>query len=183
MPAKRISVNLLGSETADSSPLGAFIEWVTTYGRYIMVTTELVVLVAFVSRFSLDRKLTDLKEEIQQKQEILEVNRSLEADIRATQERLKNARTIIERQNQVNDAITTVHTLVPSGVYLDNLTIAKDKIQTNAVALTTESFSRFLANLNASKQLTGTEIGDISKQALTGIVFSINAKMALPAKK
>lgn len=182
MPAKPIAVNLLGEESPEATPIGRLIEWVTTYGRYIMVTTELVVLIAFVSRFSLDRKLTDLKEEIQQKQDILEVNKDLEAEIRATQDRLKDIRTILNQQQQTYDTISAFHALIPPGVYLQNLTVTKDKLTTDAVAQSTDSFSQFLANLTASKQLTSVEIGDINKQAITGIVFSLTAKPAAPKK-
>jgi len=38
MPAApKISINLLGLEQQEHSPIGRFIGWATTYGRYIMV--------------------------------------------------------------------------------------------------------------------------------------------------
>jgi len=74
MPAKQISINLIGEEEMEHTPVGRIVTWAITYGRYIMIGTEIVVLLAFISRFSLDRKLTDLKDEISQKQELIEAN-------------------------------------------------------------------------------------------------------------
>ena len=72
MPAKPIEINLLGQEDLKHTPQGRILNWALTYGRDIMIGTEIVVLLAFISRFSLDRKLTDLKEEISQKIKDLE---------------------------------------------------------------------------------------------------------------
>ena len=88
MPAT-ISINLLGQEDLSHTPGGRMVQWAMTYGRYIMILTEIVVLGAFVSRFSLDRKLTDLKEEITQKQAIIEANSELEQNIRTLQNQLE----------------------------------------------------------------------------------------------
>ena len=67
MPADIVRINLLGSQDLEHTPWGRIVAWATTYGRYIMITTEIIVLLAFISRFSLDRKNTDLTEEVTQK--------------------------------------------------------------------------------------------------------------------
>ena len=82
MPADSIRINLLGQQDLEHTPWGRIVSWATTYGRYIMITTEIMVLLAFISRFSLDRKNTDLTEEVTQKQAILEANTSFETSDR-----------------------------------------------------------------------------------------------------
>ena len=62
MPARKITINLLGERKVGETPVERLLLWITTYGRYIMIGTEIVVLLAFISRFSLDRKITDLRE-------------------------------------------------------------------------------------------------------------------------
>lgn len=177
MPANSININLLGSEAFDRSVPGRFMTWITTWGRYIMVTTELVVLVAFFSRFSLDRHLTDLKEEISQKQVLLEANQQLEANIRETQERLKDTQVLISQQSSVPAAMTTLHTLMPQGIYLTSLTIDKNKITAKVIALTVRTFTQFFTNLQATKKLTNVELGQMEKKALTGITFTLTANI------
>src|SRR5690349_13458879 len=94
MPANTVSINLLGDSDTEHTPLGRIVNWAVTYGRYIMIGTEIVVLLAFISRFSLDRKLTDLKEEVAQKQEIIEANLPFEQDVRDLQDKLSKIKTL-----------------------------------------------------------------------------------------
>ena len=176
MPAKQGSINLFNQETSTNSPWNRIIMWITTYGRYIMVTTELIVLIAFASRFSLDRKLSDLKENIMEKQEILEVNVDLEKEIRATQEKIGAVKQLIRGQSVPVDTLISVQTLLPSGTYLESLTIDKDKVTSNMIADSSDSFTKFLANFSVSKKLTSVEIGRIGKK-LTGIQFTVTAKI------
>jgi len=141
-----------------------------------MITTELIVLIAFASRFSLDRKLTDLKENIMQKQEILEVNADLEKEIRGTQEKIGAAKFLMRDQPGPVDTLLLVHTLLPTGTYLDTLTIDKDKITAGVLADSSVSFSQLLSNFTVSKKLTDVEIGKVGKKPF-GIQFSLTAKI------
>ncbi|HCS79450.1 TPA: hypothetical protein DIV55_06990, partial [Patescibacteria group bacterium] len=68
-PAKPI--NLLTRKDFDASLVGRILRWSLIYGRYIIVSTEIIVLLAFIYRFSLDRQITDLNEEIEQKSAIV----------------------------------------------------------------------------------------------------------------
>src|SRR3972149_8842018 len=100
MPAKQIRINLLGSSDLEHTPWGRLVSWATTYGRYIMITTEIVVLLAFISRFSLDRKNTDLTEELTQKQAIIQANLEFERDIKSLQINLATAKKLIAEQSK-----------------------------------------------------------------------------------
>jgi Tfp pilus assembly protein PilN len=184
MPAApKISINLLGLEQQEHSPMGRLIEWTTTYGRYIMVTTEMIVLVAFLSRFSLDRQLTDLKDEIQQKQEIIAANQTLETDFRQTQDSLNKIKVILEKQNIPTSTINALQRLLPTGTYFQSLSIADNKISSRVISLTVQSFSQFLTNLNTTKQLSNIEIGTVDKQTIAGIQYTLTAELASVGKK
>src|SRR3989344_6821603 len=116
MPAtkfSRIDKNLIGEGDFSRTPIGRIVTWATTYGRYIMILTEIIVLLAFISRFSLDRKLTDLNEEISQKQAILEVNSQLEADIRAVQGQLSQVKNLISQQSAPIDILVFLQNILP----------------------------------------------------------------------
>src|SRR3989338_1867578 len=113
MPASNVSINLLGKEDFTSTPSGRIISWAVTYGRYIMIGTEIVVLLAFASRFSLDRKLTDLKEQITQKQAILEANKDLEQTIKNTQEHIAKTNTLFKDQDKLVKLVEFIQSTVP----------------------------------------------------------------------
>lgn len=175
MPAKTISIDLLGQQDFSHSPYGRLLTWSVTYGRYIMIGTEIIVLLAFISRFSLDRKLTDLKEETMQKQLIVEANQGFEKDVRKLQEQLDKIKNLMKDQDRPLATLTLIQSLLPSDVYLESFELNKDKLTAKAVAGTTSGFSQLLAGLSAAKEISQIEIGEVKKNALTGIQFSFNA--------
>ncbi len=175
MPAKDISINLLGESQIEHTPLGRIINWAVTYGRYIMIGTEIVVLLAFISRFSLDRKLTDLKEEVAQKQDILEANASFEKDVRALQDKLARIKTLSQGQSTPVDVLVLFQSITPPGVYLDAFDLSNRGVSAQAIAGDTTSFSQFIANLQAANKLTNVDFGDIKRDPLLGIQFGLSA--------
>lgn len=180
MPATSLSINLLGEEDLSHTPQGRIIKWALTYGRYIMVGTEIVVLLAFISRFSLDRKLTDLKEEISQKQAILEANLPFERDIIRIQEELSVIRGLTADQQKPLNIIKHIQSIVPQDVSLDSLKITSDKVSADATAGTISSFTQFMVNLQAEKGIGRVEIGDINKHFSSGVVFKFTASLGNP---
>ena len=181
MPTRQVSINLLGSQDLEHTPWGRIVSWATTYGRYIMITTEIVVLLAFISRFSLDRKLTDLTEEVTQKQAILEANIDLEKDIKTLQTTLTTIKKLSADQKNPIDIVTSMETLLPSDVYLTSFELSPTKLTLAAVAATTQGFSQFLANAQSTKLLKNVTLGDISRSPEIGIEFHLTADTALAA--
>lgn len=181
MPAGFASVNLLGQEDFTHSPMGKIVTWATTYGRYIMVGTELIVLLAFISRFSLDRKLTDLKETIAQKQSIIQTNLSFENEIRSIQAATTSVDALFTGQSAGLDAITTIQGFLPADVAIDNIEVTKDMIKGSFTSGTVESFSLFLARLKTSKTLHDVALnGTIKRDPITGIEFQVEMNLAAP---
>ncbi len=175
---RTIAINLLGQEDLRHTPQGRIISWALTYGRYIMIGTEIVVLLAFISRFSLDRRLTDLKEEVSQKQAILEANADLERDIRLLQDTLVKIKQTTANQTIPLDTLMILQTLLPANVYVESLDVATDRLSVAATAGSTNGFSQFLTNLQTAKQFSRIDIGDIKKGAFTGIEFKFTAYLA-----
>ena len=183
MPATVPSINLLGQEDLSHTPQGRLVAWALSYGRYIMIGTEIVVLLAFLSRFSLDRKLTDLREEIEQKQAILLANASLEADIRSVQDHIAKTKTLLSDQSKPVNIFQLVTTLLPEDAYLNSLEISTDKFSSDVVAGTTDTFGQFLTNIQSVKQIVKAEIGEVKKGPLTGLEFRLTATLDPKEKK
>ena len=78
-----------------------------------MITTEIVVLLAFISRFSLDRKNTDLTEELGQKQAIIEANLDFERDIKSLQAHLTTAKILLADQAKPIEVVNILESLIP----------------------------------------------------------------------
>lgn len=176
MPAKTISINLLGDSDMEHTSLGRIVSWAVTYGRYIMIGTEIVVLLAFISRFSLDRKLTDLKEEVTQKQEIIEANLAFEKDVRLLQDKLSKIKILKAQPTNVYTLLTSFQTLLPPGMYLKTFNFEKDKLTVSAIAGSTGAFAQFIANAQQAKLISAIDIGDIRRDPLLGIQFTFTAQ-------
>lgn len=180
MPAKQIHINLLGSQDLDHTPWGRLINWATTYGRYIMITTEIVVLLAFVARFSLDRKNTDLSEEVRQKQAIIQANTDFEKEIKSLQAKLTSAKALMADQGKPVINLDTMETLVPADVHLISLEISQSKLLLSAAAASSNGFAQFLSNISTIKSFQNVVLGDISRKPTTGIEFQISADITVP---
>ncbi|MBI2405229.1 PilN domain-containing protein [Candidatus Gottesmanbacteria bacterium] len=182
MPAnpESININLLQRMDGERTAVGRITTWAVTYGRYIMIGTEIVVLLAFIARFSLDRKLTDLKEEIGQKQVILVANAPFEQEVKNIQDRLTQAKKVLTDQTKPTDLLTFLQTNLPPDVALISVDYSSKKLAIEATAKTTEGFSQFITSLTKAPGVSDIEIGDIQKQPEKGIMFKISATIEAP---
>ncbi|PIW06761.1 hypothetical protein COW38_04310, partial [Candidatus Collierbacteria bacterium CG17_big_fil_post_rev_8_21_14_2_50_45_7] len=53
------SINLLPHDKFESSTLGIILSWSLRFGKWSVILTQLIVMGAFIYRFTLDRGLTD----------------------------------------------------------------------------------------------------------------------------
>ena len=61
---RRRAINLLPRDSFESSQIGIVLAWLLSFGKWAVIVTQLIVMGAFLWRFSLDRELTDLKKSI-----------------------------------------------------------------------------------------------------------------------
>lgn len=181
-PAKQPSINLIGEEEMEHTPVGRIVTWAVTYGRYIMIGTEIIVLLAFISRFSLDRKLTDLNDEVTQKQAIIDANSDFESNFRTLQSTLGTIQTLLNAPPSTANALNTIQSLLPADVHLDTLNISTDHVVGNVVANSTSGFSQMVANLQAANIFSQVEIGDVNRSPTTGLLFTFTGTLAQPKK-
>ena len=88
MSAQNSRVNLLPPSEFEQSFWGRFLKWAVTTGRHIIIITELVVILAFLSRFKLDEDLRNLNEQINGQISFLESQVPRQTEFIKTQKRL-----------------------------------------------------------------------------------------------
>lgn len=177
MPAQSVSVNLLDQPEFKSSSIARLMNWAITYGRYIMIGTEVIVLIAFVSRFSLDRKLTDLREEIAQKQIILEANQQFEEEYKHLQETLSKIKVLVNNQDKPTALFYQISATLPIDVLMSSYHAENNKLNIHLLAGTTEGFSLFLKQIQNVPSVTDIEVTEIKKDKLRGTEFRIIARV------
>jgi len=137
--------------------------WALSIGRYIVVFTELIVILSFLSRFKLDRELTDLNEAIARQKAIILSYGTLEEDIRFTQAQLALVR---QTQTGVNP-IKTINLLsrtMPTDVRLEKFSLTDTAFQISGTALSPQGFVSLINNLNLDPTVSEINVGKLSSQ-------------------
>lgn len=153
--------------------------WVLTFGRFIIIGTELVVLLAFASRFKLDRDLIDLHDKIRQEEAVVKSQAAVEKKSRNLQKRLVHISSLNESAKIYLSALAEISSLVPPTVFLDSLAIQEKTLKVEARALSGEGLSSFLKKLRTSSKILETSLDQITRDESLGgqIKFTLTAKL------
>lgn len=168
--ATKKELSLLPDSSNPNSFSARFIKWVTTIGRWVMTLTELIVISAFISRFWLDRKNSDLSDLIRQKQSILESTQEFESDFLSLQKRLSFIKSFYDQNYQYSNKINSLITSTPPDLIYQNLVITPDqstrKISASATitASTEASVIKFISNLRSNTDIETVTIDQIEKK-------------------
>ncbi len=172
-----ISINLVPKDPFFNTVLGRALKWALTAGRYIIIFTELIVIVSFVARFTLDRQVTDLNSKIVKNVSAIESFGSLEQDFRTIQEKIQHIETL-DRENNIVEVFPKLSEVTPDGINLNNLNIKPDSVTISGNTLSQNAFNLFVNNLQLSPHFTQLQISDISNQEENrpGYVFQLQAR-------
>jgi len=176
MAALKSKIEFLPKEDWEKTSFGRFLKWLLTIGRYIVIFTELIVILAFLSRFKLDRDLTDLYEQIENKQAIIQSYADFEADFRFLQKQLASIQGLRREQLQTKQLVEEIAALTPIDVYFSELRIIGDKASFTANALSEAGLATFINNLKRSSRFSNLEIDSLAIGTGEGIGISFTLK-------
>ena len=169
MAAQKRSIELLPREEWEKPSFGQILKWALTVGRWIVIGTELVVILAFLSRFKLDRDLSNLYKDIKQKQIIIESNREFEDDFRFLQQRLATIKGLEQKELAAGKVLDEITLLTPVDVSFTEFIVAGQEINLVATALSEQGLSTFLNNLKQSPQFKNLVISSLSSGTEQGV--------------
>lgn len=168
-----IAINLLPEDPFIDSFVGKFLIWALSIGRYIVVLTELIVIVSFLSRFKLDRNLTDLNEAIEHQKVVILSYEKTESDFKAAQ---KNINFIKQTQtnNTVLDTLAFLEKNLPIDVKLDTLNIGPTNWSVKAATLSAGGMKTAVDQIIRTNPQSEVSVKDIKLDNKTGeINFAI----------
>jgi Tfp pilus assembly protein PilN len=179
MPKKAaaIQINLLPKDPFYETALGKILKWALSIGRYIVIFTELVVIMSFASRFTLDRQLTDLNTAILQKQTIIESYGDLEQSVRTAQKKIDQYQQIQQTSN-IADIFPKLSRVTPPDVRLDELGVTQDGIRFRGNTMSQQSLNLLISNLQLSPDFFNVTVDSIETgdRKDPGYHFSIRAE-------
>jgi hypothetical protein len=176
MPARGKPVNLLPPSEFETSFGGKFLKWAVTGGRYIIIVTELIVILAFISRFKLDEDIRKLHEEIAGKVNVLDAELPGEMEFKRVQKRLEIAGKIFQTRYPLTADWKKVVSKVPTQVKLTSLVFGKTAVSLQANAASEQELGLILSGLSADPTWTGVILSQITEQPAEGIKFSVEIK-------
>lgn len=178
MAARKSAINLLPKSEFDLSFWGRFLKWSLSSGRYIIILTELVVIIAFMSRFKLDKDLLDLGDRIDGKKAILDATYSTEVNFRSVQSRLSLSHNLLTNNIQITPMWDQVTGSVPEGVVLESVTtdVAKHEVAIAAQTSSRQALSEFVTRIANNNFWKSVDMTSLTADSVDSIKFSLLAK-------
>ncbi len=173
--AAQIEINLVPKDPFFSTILGKILKWSLSAGRYIVIFTELVVIMSFIARFTLDRKVTDLNSSINQKKNIILSYGDIEENFRSIQEKITQYKQT-EQETNIVETFANMSDIMPDGIILRELAIRPTSVIITGKTLSQNSFNLLINNLQISSKFSNINVGQIeSNSEEPGLFFSIKA--------
>jgi Tfp pilus assembly protein PilN len=170
MTAKK-EVSLL-PESENPNSFGArSIKWLTNSGRVIIIVTELLVVAAFISRFWLDRKNSDLSEIIRQQQAILATTKDFEQQYSALQQKLTTIKNLYSNEPDYGQKLNSLIQSTPQDIIYNDLIVSRDKdtkkISASVIltAYNESSIVDFITNLTLNPDIEVVNLNQIEKKS------------------
>lgn len=148
-PKRHNKINLIIKEGLAATTSGRILAWILSTFRIIVIITELIVMIAFLSRFWLDAQNTDLAEEIEQKQGIIASLSDFEKEFKLTQTKLKIFSDLTAREGLANNAVKTISSNLPPDIFLQSLAFYRNTIYIEGTSPSEISIQQLIVNLDS----------------------------------
>lgn len=171
-------INLIPQDDFESSTLGRILKWALSTFRILVIFTELVVMAAFLSRFWLDARNSDLNEELNVRKSQVIAYKQIEDEFRSYQEKLKVLKTVYS-DARTSSIINNLSRYLPQDVSLNSVSFLDNNLQIRATALSEGSIAQLLVNMQKNKEFKEINLGQISSSAENPslIVFTLNTTL------
>lgn len=174
-------VNLLPGDDLAGRPGGIFLQWALTWGKRIVVTTELIVILAFLSRFWLDTEVANLSEAIDQKKLVVQSESDFEKQFRSLSQRVAKAKALESLPTPLS-VYDKVQPLIPATVFVSQLSV--DTQTVSLVASADEaSLGKMAEAFKNSPEFSNVSVEGVSQlEASSGVGFTLHANIVYPPK-
>lgn len=142
-------ISLLPQEGFEFTTLGRIVTWSLSAGRIIVVVTELIVITAFLSRFWLDRNLTDLNDKIAEQQALIKTYQKFETEWVKAQEKLQKVSELSQNSIPMDKDLKAVTGVIPPNIAVSQLTMDTSTVQISGLTAFEGAVDNLIGNLNS----------------------------------
>jgi Tfp pilus assembly protein PilN len=185
MPAKKSDINLLPKEQFNQGVVGKILNWTLTIGRYIVIITELIVVVAFLFRFSYDMQLSSLREKIDENRQIISSFQDLEIQFRYLQQRVNIAKEVLGGNLPISFVYDQIVSITPQDVYFENLRLGANSLTLDGTSLSDVGLVTLLNEIKQNPAFSNVTINSLSTKGEKNpsLNFSLKADIKKPIGK
>lgn len=175
--AKKIpTINLLKKN--EKSIVDTVLDWALTIGRVVVIITEGIALSAFLYRFTLDRQVIDLHDEISQKQAFVKLLKTNEDAFRNLQERLEVASQLSTTGSGTNQVFIDILSLIPTGFLVNKYLVTTENIKIDGNAQSPATLATLVTGLKTYPAIQYVSIDKIENKTTNAtIAVSITATL------
>jgi Tfp pilus assembly protein PilN len=182
MAKTALSINLLDNKGEPF--LDKLLRWMLSIGRAIVILTEVIALSAFIYRFSIDRRIVDLNDEIKDKQLILSQLDRPEREYRNLQERLTTAKRIEQTGAETTQRFNDVVTIGTGRIRFNTLSVSRTEIKIDGETPSTAQLNYFIQQLRQLPFIDRVSIDKLDNRTSQGsISVAITAQLNTPEAK
>lgn len=157
------SINFFYNQANQNKPvLDKFINWALSWGRAIVMITEVIALVAFLYRFNLDSRLVDLHDSIKQNEVRVANSAADEAKFRNLQNRLLVISTIDNQAKQMTKNLMDVINQAKGNVTFVNISYSATSLVLQIVTPSTQTLDTFVNSLRDSKYIDSVSLTSVT---------------------
>lgn len=170
-------INLLPNDDFQSTTFGRILKWALSSFRFMVIITELIVMSAFLSRFWLDARNSDLNEELNLSVAQVVAYEDVEKEFRSYQGQLSVARSLYSNTKS-SELIQNVTSILPSDLVITSIQLIGEDVQIKAVSFSEQAVAQFLVNLEGLKVLEKVELSQVASSVENSFIttFTISAK-------
>ncbi len=176
MKMSKSSINLFRSRKKGF--FEKFLKWALGIGRFVVIVTETVALVAFIYRFSLDRELIDLHDDIKSRQAIVKLLKDNEDAYRSLQARLELAKNFTDVEEQTSTIFSDINSFVSNDISITKLLLSENQVKIDAQMQSVSSLTNFVKMLKTYDKIKSVSIDRLENRTTNAIIIvSITATL------
>ena len=180
-PATKTAVNLLPRDDLHKKPMAKFLKWFLTYGRIIMIVTEIITIAVFLVGSALNVRNNQLKQQINTNIAYLNEATQLESQIRSMQYRLSSMREIHSSRKKYLYFMEYLGGILPEAITLQDITVTTGSMELTAATTDEAAFATFIHNIKSApvEKINTLQIASVARGGKNPneIVFSLSVQL------
>ncbi len=158
----------------EGRPGGKFLKWALSWGKRIVIVTEAIVILAFLSRFWLDTTAADLAEKITVKKNVITASANFEQKFRSLSKRVSEA-SVIEKQVSPIEVLDKVNAMVPKNATITQLSLSATGVNMSGTS-DEQSLALLVTAFRNSPDFTDLYVDKITKTSPSQLIdFAMRA--------